>query len=102
MLLQDHVALITGANRGIGRAIALAFAVPGARIAVTGRAVERCQPVVDAFAALGGEAQPFRLNVTRDAEVLVAGQSVLSVWGKIDILVHSAGIIQYHTPGVGH
>lgn len=98
MLLKDQVALITGANRGIGRAIAMTFAAQGARIAVTGRAVERCQPVVDAIAALGGEAQPFRLDVTRDAEVFAAVQSVLSTWGQIDILVNSAGIIQYHTP----
>lgn len=98
MFLQDQVALITGANRGIGRAIALTFARQGARIAVTGRSAERCQPVVDDIAALGGEAQPFSLDVTQDAGVSAAVQSVLSTWGKIDILVNSAGIIQYHTP----
>jgi len=98
MVLQDQVALITGANRGIGRAIALTFASQGARIAVTGRSAERCQPVVAEIAAMDGEAQAFTLDVTRDDEVSTAIQSVLSMWGKIDILVNSAGIIQYHTP----
>lgn len=98
MLLQDQVALITGANRGIGRAIALAFAHEGARTAVTGRDLARCQPVVSEIVSQGGTAQPFVLDVTQDAGVATAVDRVLSTWGRIDILVNSAGIIQYHTP----
>ncbi len=98
MLLQDQVALITGANRGIGRAIALAFAWEGARVAVTGREIARCQPVVTEITAQGGSAQPFVLDVTKDADVTAAVNHVLSTWDRIDMLVNSAGIIQYHTP----
>ena len=98
MLLQNQVVLITGANRGIGRAIALACAREGARIAVTGRDIARCQPVVTEITAQSGTAQPFVLDVTKDADVTAAVDRVLSTWGQIDILVNSAGIIQYHTP----
>ncbi len=98
MLLQDQVALITGANRGIGRAIALAFAQEGARVAVTGRDPVRCQPVVTEITAQGGTAQPFGLDVSQDTDVMAAVDRVLATWGRIDILVNSAGVIEYHTP----
>ncbi len=98
MLLQHQVVLITGANRGIGRAIAIAFAREGARIAVTGRNLARCEPVAAEITALGGVAQAFTLDVTKDAEVVTAVERVHSAWGQIDVLVNSAGIIQYHTP----
>lgn len=98
MLLQDQVALITGANRGIGRAIALALAHEGARIAVTGRELSRCQPVVTEIKGQGGTAQPFVLDVTKDADVTAAVKQILSTWDRLDILVNCAGIIQYHTP----
>lgn len=98
MLLQDQVALITGANRGLGRAIALALAREGACIAVTGRNHARCEPVVADIVAMGGNAQAFRLDVTQDDEVSAAVERVLSTWEHIDILVNCAGVIQYHTP----
>lgn len=98
MRLQDQVVLITGANRGIGRAIALAFAHEGARIAVTGRKLERCQLVVAEIASQGGTAQPFVLDVTEDDAVITTVDHIMSTWGRMDILVNSAGIIQYHTP----
>ncbi len=98
MLLQDQVAFITGANRGIGRAIALTFSQEGAQVAVTGRDQTRCEPVVAEITAQGGNARPFNLDVSKDADVTAAVDRVLSTWGRIDILVNCAGIIQYHTP----
>jgi len=98
MTLDGQVALITGAGRGIGRAIALTFARNGARIAVTGRTQESRQRVAAEIVATGGEARPFELDVTRDDEVLQAVAEVLSAWGRIDILVNNAGIIQYDSP----
>ena len=98
MRLENKVALVTGAGRGIGRYISLALAQEGARIAVTGRTKERREQVADEIVSAGGVAGPFALDVTQDWEVLDAVKKVLSKWGQIDILVNSAGIIQYNTP----
>jgi 3-oxoacyl-[acyl-carrier protein] reductase len=98
MTLDGQVALITGAGRGIGRAIALTFAQHGARIAVTGRTQESRERVAAEIVASGGEARPFKLDVTQDNGVVEAVAEVLSAWGRIDILVNNAGIIQYDTP----
>ena len=54
--------------------------------------------VADEIIAAGGDARPFVLDVTKDEEVVEAVRQVLETWGKIDILVNCAGIIQYHTP----
>ncbi len=98
MLLEGQVALITGAGRGIGRAISLAFAQEGARIAVTGRTQEPCERVVAEIVTKGGEAQPVSLDVTRDEVVMAAVKQVLAAWGQIDILVNNAGVISYNSP----
>ena len=98
LTLNGQVALITGAGRGIGKAIALTFAHNGARIAVTGRTQESRERVAAEIVATGGEARPFELDVTQDNEVVKAVAEVLSAWGRIDILVNNAGIIQYDSP----
>ncbi len=98
MLLQDQVVLVTGANRGIGRDIALTFAREGAKVAVTGRDRTRCEPVVAAIAAEGGSAHSYVLDVSKDTEVTTAIDRIRTMWGRIDILVNSAGIIQYDLP----
>ncbi len=98
MRLEGKGAFITGAGRGIGRAIAITLAQDGATIAVTGRTKERRDHVVNEIVAAGGDARAFVLDVTKDEEVVVAARQVLETWGQIDILVNSAGIIQYLTP----
>ena len=98
MRLENKVAVITGAGRGIGRYISLAFAREGARIAVTGRTKERREQVVSEIITEGGEARPIPLDISREQEVLGAVKQVLEDWGRIDILVNCAGIIQYNTP----
>ncbi|MDP6455561.1 MAG: SDR family oxidoreductase [SAR202 cluster bacterium] len=98
MRLDGKVAFITGGGRGIGRHVGLAFAREGAKIAVTGRTKERRDQVVTEIQADGGEAQAFNLDVTKDESVFESVKQVLEVWGQIDILVNSAGIIQYNTP----
>lgn len=97
-LLNGKVALITGAGRGIGRGIALAFAREGARIAVTGRTKGKCDSVVADIVGSGGKAQTYSLDVTNDGEVTVAVEEILARWKQIDILVNNAGIILNKSP----
>ena len=96
--LQDRVALITGAGRGIGRAIAVAFAREGASVAVTGRSEGRLTPVVDEIQANGGDARAFTLDVTSEDDAARVAEQVVEAWGRIDILVNNAGVIHYGTP----
>ena len=98
MVLKDRVALITGAGRGIGRAIALTFAVEGARVAVTGRNMERMAQVVDEIRAGGGAAEAFALDVTSEGDAVRVTEQVIEAWGQIDVLVNNAGVLTYHTP----
>jgi 3-oxoacyl-[acyl-carrier protein] reductase len=94
-------ALVTGASRGIGRAIALALAASGARVAVNyRRRGEDAEAVVKEIAARGGEAFAFRADVSdpKDAESLV--EEVVRQWGRLDILVNNAGITKEY-PLVG-
>ncbi len=98
MLLDGKVAFVTGAGRGIGRSIALAFAKEGAKVAVTGRTKERRDGVAQEIVAAGGEARSVALDVTKEDQVVKAVEEVLSNWGQVDILVNNAGVIMYDTP----
>lgn len=98
MLLDGKVALITGAGRGIGRAIALAFAGEGARVCVTGRNAGSLAQVVNEIRADGGTAEAFALDVTDADDAERAVQQVVERWGRLDMLVNNAGVIDYDTP----
>ena len=98
MELDGKVALITGANRGIGRAISLAFGRQGASVAVTGRNADQLDSVVGDIRAAGGRGESFLLDVTDAVQVERAVQEVLDTWGRIDILVNNAGVIVYDVP----
>jgi len=91
--LTGKTALVTGASRGIGRAIAIALAEAGADVAVNYAGSEAAaQETVRAIEALGRKAVMTRANVGKSAEfdAMVAG--VLETFGKLDILVNNAGI----------
>ncbi len=91
-LLQDRVALITGAGRGIGRAIALAFAAEGARLALTARTVSELDEVVRQIRAAGGTALALPADLAdRAAARSLVGQ-VETKLGPVEILVNNAGI----------
>ncbi len=90
--LQDRVALVTGGGRGIGRAIALAFAREGAPVAVSARSADELAEVVAAIHQAGGRATPFVADlVDRDAARGLVPR-VEAGLGPIDILVNNAGI----------
>ena len=90
--LTQKVAVVTGAGRGIGKAIALALAKQGAAVAVTGTALEDCQSVVQEIAATGGVADGFKMDVTDRAEVERVFNEIVSRFGRVDILVNNAGV----------
>jgi NAD(P)-dependent dehydrogenase (short-subunit alcohol dehydrogenase family) len=94
MRLLEKVAIITGGSRGIGRAVALAFAREGARVAIVGVSDQPAlAQVAREIAALGREALALSADVANRAEVERFVQQVLDRWGRIDILVNNAGII---------
>ena len=98
MLFNGDVALITGAGRGIGRAIALCLAREGARTVLTGRDTGRLERVAQEVRSAGGDAATFSLDVTRDDDATRVVDEVIATWGRIDVLVNNAGVITYDTP----
>ena len=91
--LQDKVALVTGASRGIGRAIALALAGEGAKVAVNyASSPAAAEEVAAAIRAAGGEAEIFQADVAQEEQVDGLFKAVTERFGRIDVLVNNAGI----------
>ena len=92
MQLKDKVVIITGGGRGIGRAIAIAYAAEGARIVIAARSTEQLNEVAKEITEQGGEVRtvPTDLRNQTDVETLV--QQTVNTFGRIDILVNNAGI----------
>jgi 3-oxoacyl-[acyl-carrier protein] reductase len=89
--LSGKVALVTGASRGIGAAIAKTFAAQGATVVAAARGTNAEARVAE-IAAEGGKAEPASLDVTSPATVETVVQGVLARHGRLDILVNNAGI----------
>lgn len=90
--LKGHVAIVTGASRGLGEAMAKNLARSGAKVACIARTVEKLTSTVDAIRAAGGEAEAFPCDVTARESVDKVVDTVVEKWGKVDILVNNAGI----------
>jgi 3-oxoacyl-[acyl-carrier protein] reductase len=90
--LQGHVALVTGASQGIGRACAVALAKAGATVALAARNEEKLKEVVAQIIAEGGKAAAFPLDVASEDAIRSTVKEISSQLGKIDILVNNAGI----------
>jgi len=90
--LQGKVAIVTGGGRGIGEAIALAFAREGARLAIASRTQTELDQVAGTIQELGGQVQAIRTDVSdrHDATRLI--EAALTAYGQIDILVNAAGV----------
>lgn len=98
--LDGKVAIVTGASRGIGKAVAIGFAREGARIVIAARSVEPPKSglpgtilqTVDEIKSFGGEALSVKTDVLVEEEVQAMVQATLDAWGKVDILVNNAAV----------
>ena len=91
-LLANQIAVVTGAGRGIGRAIALKFAEAGADVVVISRTQENSEKVAGEIRALGRQAWAYAVDVADSAAVNAAAEKILAETVKIDILVNNAGV----------
>lgn len=91
-LLDNQIAVVTGAGRGIGRAIALKFASEGADVVCVSRTQENSDKVAAEIAALGRRSWAIAVDVSDAAAVTAAAEKILADCGKVDILVNNAGV----------
>src|SRR5437667_11959878 len=90
--LANQIAVVTGAGRGIGRAIALKFAAEGADVACVSRTAENSEKVANEIRALGRKAWAHAVDVADAAAVSAAGEKIVAECGRVDILVNNAGV----------
>ena len=90
--LEGHIALVTGASQGIGRACALELARAGAGVALAARSESKLAEVVNEITAASGKAAAFRIDVANEDEIKAGVKAAVAHFGKIDILVNNAGI----------
>jgi len=96
--LAGKVAVVTGSSRGIGRAIAEGMAGAGAAVTVNGRNPETTQAVAGAIAAAGGKSLAVPADVGKVADIERLIKSTVATFGRLDILVNSAGISPHYKP----
>jgi NAD(P)-dependent dehydrogenase (short-subunit alcohol dehydrogenase family) len=97
--LEGSVALVTGASRGIGAAVALELARLGAHCVLTARTPGALEELDDAIRGIGGQATLFPLDLVKDSETLdMLGPSIVNRFGRLDVLVHAAGALAKLTP----
>jgi NAD(P)-dependent dehydrogenase (short-subunit alcohol dehydrogenase family) len=90
--LDGKVALITGASKGLGKAMAVSLGAAGARIALVSRSVEKLNEAGRAVQDAGGDARVFQADVSEEEQVRKLERDVAGAFGKVDILINNAGI----------
>ena len=99
--LSGRLVLVTGATRGIGRAVAIAAASAGAELIITGRTIGALEEVDDAISAVGGSATFVQLDMTDFPAIPRLAAAIASRWQRLDGFVANAGMLPALTP-VGH
>jgi NAD(P)-dependent dehydrogenase (short-subunit alcohol dehydrogenase family) len=94
-LLEGRLAWITGASRGLGRSLALAFAAAGAELALTARSAEPLEELCEKVRADGGSARALPGSITDPAFAAAAAATLEAEHGRLDVLVNNAGISPY-------
>jgi NAD(P)-dependent dehydrogenase (short-subunit alcohol dehydrogenase family) len=92
MKLKDHTALVTGSSRGIGEAIARAFAAEGAQVAITGRSTQELEALQKEFNRLGVRCESIVADLTQKGAVERVWSQAIQAFGHIDILANNAGM----------
>lgn len=90
--LADKVALVTGASRGIGRAISIALAGEGATVVLTARSVEKLEATAEQAKKAGGQAEIVTAELTDEDSIKNLIAAVAEKYGQLDILVNNAGV----------
>ena len=90
--LEGKTAVITGAGRGLGKAMALALGSAGASVALVSRSVEQLQEVAETVKNAGGEAHAFPADVSDENQVRKLEHDVIEIFGKVHILINNAGM----------
>src|SRR5436305_5874957 len=90
--LANQIAVVTGAGRGLGRAIALKFAAEGADVVCVSRTAENSEKTAGEVRALGRRAWAHAIDVADSAAVTAASERIIEATGRVDILVNNAGV----------
>lgn len=96
--LRGQVAVVTGSSKGIGRVIAETLAEAGARVVVSSRRLESCQPVAEAINAAGGEATAIPCHMSHLDQLRPLVDATMDRWGRIDVLVCNAAVNPHFGP----
>jgi NAD(P)-dependent dehydrogenase (short-subunit alcohol dehydrogenase family) len=99
--LKGRIALITGASRGIGRAVAKAFAIEGAHVVLVGRTQGALEELDDEVRGLGGSASLVPVDLSKFEQIDRIGAALFERFGRLDVLVGNAGSLGMLAP-VGH
>lgn len=91
--VDDKVALVTGGSRGLGRGIALALAAAGAHVSPASRTEADVEAVAEEIRVLGRRSLPLSVDITKESQVKAMVKKMVDEFGRIDILVNSAGIV---------
>jgi 3-oxoacyl-[acyl-carrier protein] reductase len=90
--LENKIAVVTGAGRGIGKAVALRLASEGAAVACCGRTPSHVEAVAAAIVSDGGRSKAYAVDVADGAQVSNVSEAILKEFGRVDVLVNNAGI----------